>query len=45
MVGPQFLKRHVRMEDARQYILDLLTAYGELVTFQAAPRPASVCYR
>jgi len=42
---PQFLKRHVRMEDARQYIADVLAAYGELMTFQPAPRPGAVCYR
>ena len=41
---PQFLRRHVRMEDVRRYLADALIMYGSLVEFPAAPRPGAVCY-
>ena len=40
----QFLRRHVRMADVRQYLADALAMYGSLVDFKPAPGNASICY-
>lgn len=40
----QFLRRHVRMADVRQYLADALAMYGSLVDFKPAPGKAAICY-
>ena len=40
----QFLRRHVRMADVRQYLADALAMYGSLVDFKPAPGNTSICY-
>jgi hypothetical protein len=44
VVHVQFLRRHVRMADVRQYLADALAMYGSLVDFKPAPGNASTCY-
>jgi len=40
----QFMNDHVRMEDVRLYIRDVLKEYAALQTFKAQPSWNSVCY-
>ena len=44
VVHVQFLRRHVRMADVRQYLADALAMYGSLVDFKPAPSKAAICY-
>ena len=40
----QFLQEHLRMEDVRQYVLDVLREYAALQRFQPQPSQGAVCY-
>lgn len=40
----QFLHDHLRMEDVRLYLLDVLIEYAALQRFQPRPLQESICY-
>ncbi|GAB4823426.1 hypothetical protein N2152v2_010472 [Parachlorella kessleri] len=42
--GRKFLREHLRAEDVRLYLRDLLQEYGKLLKFQPKPSQGAVCY-
>lgn len=42
--GRRFLQDHLRMEDVRQYLLDVLREYAALQQFRPQPSRGAVCY-